>query len=168
MGARHGAVELVQGEAVRAHAGDGVVAQPLLAGAVRARGHEPVQHGREHGALDGELELPPREQALDDGLGPGLLPQAAEQQRGADARAGEPVRVAGRELGQDHGALGVASDGTGQALQLARGDHGLLAAQVLDDALLGAAVLAHALDEVEVAVAVDALLADEHAGLAAE
>jgi hypothetical protein len=127
-----------------------------------------VQHGREHGALDRELELPPGEQLLNDGLATGLLPQTAEQQRRADARAGEPLGVAGRELGQDHGALGVAGDGTGQALQLAGGDHGLLAAQVLDDALLGAAVLAHALDEVEVAVAVDALLADEHGGLAAE
>ena len=36
-----------------------------------------------------------------------------------------------------------------------------------DDALLGTAVLADGLDQVEVAVAVDVLFADEHAGLAA-
>ena len=32
---------------------------------------------------------------------------------------------------------------------------------------LGAAILAHGLDEVEIGLSVDALLADEHAGLAA-
>ena len=162
----HGAVELVQGETV--DAGDGVVGQPLLAGPVRARDHEPVQHGREHRALDRELEAAPGEQVLDDGAAAGLLPQAPEQQGCSDARARELIRVAGRELGQDHGALGVAGDRTGQALELARGDDGLLAAEILDDALLGAAVLAHALDEIQVGVAVDVLLADEHAGLAAE
>src|SRR3954463_5851677 len=82
---------------------------------------------------------------------------------GADARAGKPLGVAGLDLRQHKGAFGVAGDGTGQALEGAGGGDSLLAAQVLDDALLGAAVLAHGLDEVEVGVAVDALLADEHA-----
>jgi len=57
----------------------------------------------------------------------------------------------------------VAGDGAGEALEGARGGDGLLASEVLDDALFGAAALAHGLDEVEVGVAVDALLADEHA-----
>src|SRR4051795_12421306 len=70
---------------------------------------------------------------------------------------------AGLDLGDNHGPLGVAGDGAGQALEGAGRREGLLAAQVLDDALFGAAVLAHGLDEVEVGVAVDALLADEHA-----
>jgi hypothetical protein len=38
----------------------------------------------------------------------------------------------------------------GEPIEFARGDHNLFAAEVLDDALLGAAILAHALDEVEV------------------
>jgi hypothetical protein len=38
----------------------------------------------------------------------------------------------------------------------------LLTAEVFDDALLGAAFLAHALDEVQVGVAVDMFLADKH------
>jgi hypothetical protein len=66
-------------------------------------------------------------------------------------------------LREDHGPLGVAGDGAGQALEGAGGSDGLLAAQVLDDALLGAAILARGLDEVEIGIAVDALLADEHA-----
>jgi hypothetical protein len=58
--------------------------------------------------------------------------------------------------------LGVAGNRAGQALEGAGGGDNLLAAQVLDDALLGAAVLAHGLDKVEVGVAVDALFANEH------
>ena len=81
-----------------------------------------------------------------------------------DAPAGEPVGVAGLDLRENHGPLGVAGDGDGEALEGARGGDGFLSAEVFDDALLGAAVLAHGLDEVEVGVTVDALLADEHAG----
>jgi len=135
----------------------------LLAGPVRAGDHDPVQHGGEDGALDRELEAPPGEKVLHHRAAAGLLPQPPEQQGGADARAGKPLGVAGLDLRQHKGAFGVAGDGTGQALEGAGGGDSLLAAQVLDDALLGAAVLAHGLDEVEVGVAVDALLADEHA-----
>jgi hypothetical protein len=42
---------------------------------------------------------------------------------------------------------------------LAGGNDGVLPAEVLDDALLGALILAHALDEVEAGVAVDSVLA---------
>src|SRR3954470_3435730 len=103
------------------------------------------------------LEAAPRQEILDGRAAAGLLPQPPEQQRRADARAGEPVGVAGLELRQDYGPLGVAGDGTGQALEGAGGGNGFLSAEVLDDALLGAAVLAHGLDEVEVGVTVDAL-----------
>src|SRR3712207_9336608 len=61
----------------------------------------------------------------------------------------------------------VAGHRGGQALEPAGRDHHLLAAEVLDDALLGAAVLPDGLDQVEVGVAVDVLFADEHARLAA-
>src|SRR4051812_28272229 len=91
-----------------------------------------------------------------------------EQQRRADALAGKPRGVAGLDLRENHGPLGITGDRAGQALEGAGGGNGLLAAEVLDDALLGAAVLAHGLDEVEVGVAVDALLADEHAKLATD
>src|SRR3954453_22641294 len=87
---------------------------------------------------------------------------------------GAPMRLqasrsgfAGLELRQNHGPLGVAGNRAGQALKGPGRREDLLAAQVLDDALLGAAVLTHGLDEVEVGVAVDALLADEHDQLAA-
>jgi hypothetical protein len=121
-----------------------------------------VQHGGEDGPLDRKREAAPGEEVLHHCAAAGLLPQAPEQQGRADARAGQPLGVAGLELREDHGPLGIAGDGAGQALEGAGRREGLLAAQVLDDALLGAAVLAHGLDQVEVGVAVDALLADEH------
>src|SRR4051812_19696207 len=123
----------------------------------------PVQHGGEDGALDRKLEPALSKQLLDHGPAAGLLPQPPEQQRGADARAGKPRRIAGLKLREHHGPLGVAGDGAGQALEGAGGREGLLATEVLDDALFGAAVLAHGLDEIQVGVAVDALLADEYA-----
>src|SRR4051794_1870086 len=149
-------------------AGDVIVAQPLLTGPVRAGDHDPVQHGGEDSALDRKLEAPPGEEILEDRAAASLLPQPPEQQRRADALAGEPRGVAGLDLGENHGPLGVTGDRAGQALEGAGGGDGLLAAEVLDDALLGAAVLAHGLDEIQVGVAVDALLADEHAKLAAD
>jgi hypothetical protein len=97
----------------------------------------------------------------------GLLPQSPKQQRRADALAGEPIGGAGGEFGQDHGALGGAGHRGGEAFEVAGGEDGLLAAEVLDDALLGAAVLTDGLDQVEVGVAGKVLFADEHAGLAA-
>jgi hypothetical protein len=139
----------------------------LLAGPIRAGHHDPVQHGGEDGPLDRELEAAPGEEILDHGAAAGLLPQPPEQQGGADALAGKPLGVAGFDLRQHKGAFGVAGDGTGQALEGTGRCKGLLAAQVLDDALLGAAVLAHSLDQVEIGVAVDVLLADEHSRLAA-
>ena len=161
----HGAVEVVQRQAV--HTRDGVVLDPLVAGPVGAGDEEPVQDGGEDGALDRELEAAAGEQLLEHRPAAGLLPQPLEQQRAADALAGELIRVAGGEFGKDHRPLGVAGDRAGEAFEAAGGEDGVLAAEVLDDALLGAAVLADALDQVEVGVAVDVLFADEHAGLAA-
>src|SRR4051794_6301200 len=104
---------------------------------------------------------------LDHRAAAGVLPQPPEQEGRADALAGEPVGVAGLDLREDDGALGVAGHGGGEALEGARGGDGVLASEVLDDALPGAPALAHGLDEVEVGVTVDALLADEHGRLAA-
>ena len=83
----HGAVKVVQGQAVRAR--DGVVLDPLVAGPVGAGDEEPVQDGGEDGALDLELETAAGEQVLDHRPAAGLLPQPLEQQRAADAAGGQ-------------------------------------------------------------------------------
>src|SRR3712207_5576096 len=77
------------------------------------------------------------------------------------------VGIARLELREHHGTFSIAGHRGGQAFQPAGGDHGLFAAQVFDDALFGAAVLADGLDQVEVGVAVDVFFADEHVRLAA-
>jgi hypothetical protein len=88
---------VVQGQAVRAR--DGVVLHPLVAGPVGAGNEEPVQHGGEDGTLDLELEAAAGQELLEYGSAAGPLPQPAEQQRAADASAGEPIGVAGGEFG---------------------------------------------------------------------
>ena len=88
-------------------------------------------------------------------------------ERRADPAAGEPVGVAVLDLRQHERPLGEAGHRGRQAVELATRQHRVLAAEVLDDPLLGPGSLAHALDEVEVGVAVDGLLAQEHAALAA-
>ena len=149
-------------------AGDVVILEPFVAGAIRARDHDPVQHGGEYRALDRKLELPTGQLLLEHRSDPAALPQSAEQQRRADPLAAQPVRIACRQLGQDRGTVGIARDRGGEAVETAIGQDGFLPAQVLDDALLAAPVLTDALDQIKVAVAVDSLLAHEHAELAAE
>jgi hypothetical protein len=95
------------------------------------------------------------------------LPQPSEQQGRADPPADQAVRVAVRDLRQHHRPLGKALNRGGQPLELAARYDRVLATEVLDDPLLRPHALAHALDEVEVGVAVDGLLAQEHAPLAA-
>jgi hypothetical protein len=55
----------------------------------------------------------------------------------------------------------------GSGFEITGGDDDLLAAEILDDALFGLPILAYALDEIQVGVAVDVLLADEHVKFAA-
>ena len=76
--------------------------------------------------------------------------------------ASEPVGMAGGELGEHDGVLGVAGHRAGEAVEAAvrrAGPYG----RVLEDALADAAArLADGLDEIEVAVAAGGLLDDEH------
>lgn len=162
---RHGPIEMMQRQPL--DPGDVVVGHPLLASAVGAGHHDPMQHGGKHGAFYRELEAAAGQQIGDHRGAACLLPQPAEQQWRADALARQVIRVASLKLRQDDGAFGVTTDRQGQAFEFAGGKDGFLAAEILDDALLGAAVLADALNEVEVGVTSDALFADEHARLAA-
>ena len=81
---------------------------------------------------------------------------------GPDPPGGQGRHAALVDQRQDHRALRHPGGRTGQAVEIAVGLDLLLAAQVLDDPLLGAAALAHALDQVDVAVGADLLLAHEH------
>ncbi len=68
---------------------DAVVVAPLLAGAIGAGDHEPVQNGEEDGAFDGKREVAIGEQLIENRAALGVAPQALEQQRRADAHAAE-------------------------------------------------------------------------------
>ena len=59
--------------------------------------------------------------------------------------------VAGERDPQHQRAFGETANGGDRPVQRARGEHRFLASEITDDALLGAPVLAHALDRIEVA-----------------
>ena len=134
----------------------------MLAGAIRARHHEAMQHGQKHGALDRELEPAPSQELLDHGAATALLPQPLEQQRRADAPTHDIRRTAVRDQRQDHRALRQPCGGSREAIEIAAGLDHFLAAEIADDALLGLAVLANGLDQIQIAVGADSLLAHEH------
>ena len=156
----HGAVQMMQGE--RLGAVDPVVLTPGVGGPIGARDHDPVQHGQEAGALQRETEATLGRQVLDHRSTAGLAPESFEDQGRPDAPGGERRHAVLVDQREDHGALGEARRRARQPVEIAPGRDLLLAAEVLDDPLLGAPTLAHALDQVDVAVRADRLLADEH------
>src|SRR5215470_5460568 len=142
---------------------DAVVVAPLLADAIRTGHHQPMQHGEEHRALDRKLEAAPGEQLVHHRSALGVAPQPLEQQRRTDPFTGQLRDAAFVQQRQHHRSLRQAGDGADQPVEIAAPFDVFLAAQRVDDALPGLAVLAHALDEIEVAVGTDALFPDEHA-----
>ena len=141
---------------------DMIVVAPMLAGSVRARHHKTMQHGQEHGALDRELEAACGQQAFHHSAATALLPQPFEQQRRADAPTRQVRHAAVHDQRQDHRALRQAGGRARQAIEIAAGLDHFLAAEIADDALLGLAVLANGLDQIQIAVGANSLLADEH------
>jgi hypothetical protein len=71
-----------------------IVVAPVLAGAVGAGDHEPMQDGEEDGTLNGKLEAAISKQFLQHLATAGVAPKALEQQRQADALAGEGCNTA--------------------------------------------------------------------------
>ena len=130
----HGAIEMMEPEIIDAV--DTVILAPVLAGAVRARHHEAMQHSQEHRALDRELEPAPGQQILHHGAATALLPQPFEQQRGADAPTRHLRHAGVLDQRQDHRALRQSGGRARQAIEIAGGLDRFLAAEIADDALL--------------------------------
>jgi hypothetical protein len=63
---------------------------------------------------------------------------------------------------QNHRALRQASSRAREAIEIAARLDRFLAAEIADDVLFGLAVLANGLDQIQIAVGADSLLADEH------
>jgi hypothetical protein len=149
--------------------GDLVVGHPLLAGAVRARNHDPVQHGGEHSTLDRKLELAAGEKFANDRAAAGLMPQAPEQQGWADA-LGQQARAikVGLQRRQQHDLLAEPRAGGEQGGECAA--HGQLVgpSDGGDHVLPHRAVLALVLDDLQIAARSGLLEAEEHGALRTE
>ena len=121
-----------------------------------------MEHGQKGGALDRKLELPPCDQLFQCCAAANLLPQPLEQQGWPDP----PTQGIGRRFALDHRqhhrTLRQPGDRARQPVEIAARDNDFLAPKIGDDALLGAALLAHVLDQVDVGVGTDTLVAGEH------
>ena len=138
---------------------DRVVGHPLLARPVRARHEQTVQNAHEHRPLDGEPEAPPVQKLLHDSAQAQPIPQPTEQQRTADPHAGQRARL---HVLQHHGPFRMARQGRDQTVELPARLQYVLAAKRADRALAHPLALAHALDEIEIAVAPGGRFAHEH------
>ena len=142
----------------------GMISQPTIA-ALEERGLEYVLGVRERtDSLVRRVVLEDRQPFT-----PLCVPRAngAEQERRADPVAGELVGVATSTCASTSARSAKRATEAAQPVELATRQHRVLAPRILDDPLLGARPLTHARDEVEIGVAVDGLLAQEHAVLAA-
>src|SRR5208283_4078073 len=141
---------------------DAVVLAPVLTGAVRARHHQPMQNRQEHRTLHGELEAAPDQHLLHRATAAALDPQTLEQQRSPDATAGKLRHPVIAEQRQNHRALRQPGGRARQAIKTAACLDIFRASETVDDALLRLAVLANSLDQIQIAIGTDSLLAHEH------
>jgi hypothetical protein len=111
---RHGAVEMVQIEFLRA--GDRIGVAPARGGAIRARVDEAMQHGQEDRPLQRKTEAARGRERFDHGRTTGLLPEPFEDQRRAEASRGENLSLAAFERAQDERLLAEAGARAQQAL----------------------------------------------------
>ncbi len=122
-----------------------------------------MQNRQEHRTLHGELEAAPGHYRLHHATAAALDPQPLEQQRSPDATAGKLRHLVIVEQRQNHRALRQPGGRARQAIKIAACRHIFRASEIADDALLRLAVLANGLDQIQIAVGADSLLAHEHA-----
>ena len=118
-----------------------------------------MQNAGKEGALDGKLKTAVLQQLAQDLGNAEPLPQPPEQQRPANARAGDAARL---HIGQHNGAIAMPHQRAGQTIELATGQQHILAAERTDDPLADAPALALVLDEAKIAMAARSLLSDKH------
>ena len=119
----------------------------------------------EHRALDRETELAPRQKLLQDLTDAQPMPEPAEQEGAANA-PGLDTRAILTLSTQDDALPGKAPHGGQQAVQVARRENGVLAAEVANDALLRSPVLAEGMSRTLLKMPRLALLVESYAASA--
>ena len=122
-----------------------------------------MQHGGEHGALDGKLEQTLGQQCLDHRLAAGLLPQPPEQQRRADPFGQHAWSVEiGLQRGEQQHLLAVSRSRGKQGRQATLRCEFIGAAEGGDHGLADGAAVALVLDDLQVAARPGLLDAEKH------
>src|SRR5436190_14852943 len=91
------------------------------------------------------------------------MPQPLEQQRRSNPLTPCIGRGFALDQRQHHRTLRQPDDGARQTVEITARDDHFLAPEIGDDALLGATLLAYVLDQVDIGVGANALVAGEHA-----
>ena len=159
----HRPVQVMQVD--RVHAADGIGGSPLLRGTIRARIHDPMQHGQEHGALDRKLELAVGQQVFDHRSAKAVPPKSLEEQGRADPLGVDRRGLALLEGRQQHPALGESGAGSQQPIEFAALLERVEPAQRRHHGLARLAVDPMAFHHLEVIEAARSLGAEVHAGL---
>jgi hypothetical protein len=157
----HRTIELVQHQALSAINVIGV--QPLLAGTIGPRDHQPMQHAGKYRALERKAEAAPGGELLDHLVTASLLPQPVENHRRADAHGCTGLERSCLQTGDQQGGLGEARAGAQQHIELAIGFELLDATEGGEHTLHGAGTVACVLDDLQIAALTGGLDAEEHA-----
>ncbi len=118
-----------------------------------------MQGGNEYGAFDIKAKCTPLQHLSQYGIDPEPLPQPGEQQRASNAQSLDFARV---DVGKDNAALSMPRDGGCEPVEFPAGDECIFAPERLDGALAHHFALAHAFDEVEVAMTAGNSFDNEH------
>ena len=146
-------------------AGDAIVLAPAIGGQIRATTHQPVQHGKEHRALQREAMAAAACQGGDDALAAGLLPQSLEQQSGADAPHSNLWGIAGPRGIQHHRLLDEARTGAKQSIELSAGFELIQSTQCRDHPLANLIAGTVALHDLQVDAPLRLFAAEVHVRL---
>jgi len=138
---------------------------PLVGGAVTARRQQAVQHCEEDRAFHGELEVAWGQELFEHRGTASLLPEAFEDEHGAQAEGAHHRELALLMSGKDKEFLGEAGTGTEQAIDGVAVLQFVEAAEGGEDSLLRAAVAPVVFDELKVGTWSRLLGAEEHGDL---
>ena len=143
---------------------DPVLLSPSETGAVRAGRNQPVQHLDEDGPLDGKLEAPSGEQGLDHRRTAGLEPQPIEDQRRSDPAGCDAGQLSPAVLGEHEQRLREARARLQERIEPAALLELIEPTERTENTLTAAPALPSILHDLQIGVALDRLLADEHGG----
>jgi hypothetical protein len=124
-----------------------------------------MQHGKEEGAFDGEIEMTLGEQVVNNGLAASLTPKAFEDEGRSDAASVDGRGMSFAMRGEQEDVLGEACAGGEEAIELPVLVEPVEPPEGDEDALTGSPQLSGVFDDLEILPGSGLFDAEEHSGL---